>query len=95
MKVVLGSSRDAIAEWMDGTLKVRVRAQPEKGRANATVEKLLVERLQLSLRQVCITSGRTANRKVVEIEGLTVEEVLLRQPVHRTGSRLLPRSQKR
>ncbi len=70
VKVVPGSSRDGIAEWLDGTLKVRVRAQPEKGRANAAVEKLLAEHLHLSLRQVHITSGHT-----VEIEGLTDEEV--------------------
>ena len=75
VKVVPGSSRDGIAEWLDGTLKVRVRAQPEKGRANAAVEKLLAEHLHLSLRQVHITSGHTAKRKVVEIEGLTDEEV--------------------
>ncbi len=89
VKVVPGSSRDGIAEWLDGTLKVRVRAQPEKGRANAAVEKLLAKRLHLSIRQVHITSGHTAKRKVVQIEGLTDEEVLSRLKP------LLPSSEKR
>ena len=75
VKVVPGASQDGIAEWLDGTLKVRVRAQPEKGKANAAVAKLLAKQLGVNVRQVQIASGKTTSRKVVEIEGLTETEV--------------------
>jgi hypothetical protein len=78
VKVVPGAARDSIAEWLDGTLKVRVRAQPEKGRANAALVKLLATHLSVAVRQVRIASGKTASRKIVEVDGLTHEEVFQR-----------------
>ena len=78
VKVVPGAARNGIAEWLDGTLKVRVRAQPEKGKANAAVVKLLASQLGVGIRQVRIASGLTASRKVVEIDGLTEAEVCRR-----------------
>ena len=76
VKVVPGSSRDCIAEWLDGRLKVRVRAKPEKGRANAAVEKLLAKTLGVAPRQVQVASGWTSSRKIVEIDGLSDDDVI-------------------
>lgn len=75
IKVVPGSSRDVIAGWLGDVLKVRVRAKPEQGKANAAVEKMLAKALGLPKQSVKITAGKTASRKTVEFEGLTLEQL--------------------
>ncbi|MGH2901193.1 MAG: DUF167 domain-containing protein, partial [Solirubrobacteraceae bacterium] len=45
IKVVPGSSRDDVAGWLGETLKVRVSAPAERGRANAAAETLLADAL--------------------------------------------------
>lgn len=80
LKVVPGASREGVDGWLGEALKVRVRAAPEKGRANAAVEKLLAEALGLPPAAVRVVSGFTAPVKTVEIEGLTREEVERRWP---------------
>jgi len=75
IKVVPSSSKDVIAEWLDDTLKVRVRAPAEKGRANAAVVKLLKRTLALPKGGVRILSGKTSGWKVVEIPDLSESEV--------------------
>ena len=47
IKVIPGSSRNCIAGWLGDTLRVRVTASPERGKANAAVESLLSETLGL------------------------------------------------
>jgi uncharacterized protein len=75
IKVVPGSSRSAIVGWLGDTLKVRVTAPPERGKANLAVEALLREALGLSAGATRIVSGASSPRKVVEIVGLSEQEV--------------------
>jgi uncharacterized protein YggU (UPF0235/DUF167 family) len=75
IKVVAGSSRNCIVGWLDDTLKVRVRAKREKGRANAAVEVILADVLGISRGNIRISSGMTSSRKLVEIRGLGESEV--------------------
>lgn len=77
VKVVPGSSRTVIAGWMGATLRVRVAAPPERGKANAAVEALLSKVLGLSRGEARIVSGNTSPHKMVEITGL--EEAELRR----------------
>lgn len=75
IKVVPGSSRSGVAGWLGDTLRVRVTAPPERGRANAAVEALLREVLGLSAGQVRIVAGGASPRKIVEIVGLSDAEI--------------------
>lgn len=75
IKVVPGSSRSGIAGWLGDTLRVRVTAPPERGKANAAVEDLLREVLGLSAGQAKIVAGGSSPRKLVEIVGLSETEV--------------------
>ena len=61
------SSKDGIAGWLDYTLKVKVKAAPEKGKANKAVIKVLEQLLNLQKGSVTIESGLTSSKKVVEI----------------------------
>ena len=68
IKVVPKSSRDQIAGWLGDRLKVRVSAPPERGKANAAVEKLLAEALDLPTSAVRVVAGATTPLKSVEID---------------------------
>ncbi len=68
------SSADALegsAEAADGSihLKARVRAVPEKGAANAALEKLLAKALGVPALAVSVVAGGTARLKTVRVIG--------------------------
>jgi uncharacterized protein len=67
------SSRDGIDGMVvlaEGpVLKVRVRAVPEDGKANAALEGLLADWLGIGKRSVTVTGGQTSRTKAVTIDG--------------------------
>ena len=62
---------DGIGEAADGGIHLiaRVRAVPEKGAANAALERLLAERLDLPKSSVKLVSGSTSRLKTVRFFG--------------------------
>lgn len=71
VKVVPRSSRSEVAGAMaDGTLKVKVAAVPEKGKANAELCAVLAAHFGVAARQVEVIAGTTSTRKRVRISGL-------------------------
>lgn len=78
LKVVPGASRAGIAGWLGDKLKVRVRAPPERGRANAAVIALLAAALGIPEERLRIVAGTSSARKVVEIDGLSAAQVRAR-----------------
>jgi uncharacterized protein len=75
VKVIPKASREGIAGWLGETLKVRVRAPAQKGKANAAAEALIADALGVGSDRVRVVAGRTSERKVVEVSGLTVAEL--------------------
>jgi uncharacterized protein YggU (UPF0235/DUF167 family) len=75
VKVVAGSSRSGIAGWLGNTLRIRVAAPAERGKANAAVEALLSDVLEIPAGGAKIISGSSSPRKVVEIVGLSEAQV--------------------
>ena len=69
-KAVPASSRDEIVGWLGDALKVKVKAPPEKGRANEAVVALLAERLGVDASTVSVASGHGSPAKVVSVDGL-------------------------
>lgn len=67
IKVIPSSSKDAIVGWLEDTLKVKVKAPPEKGKANKAVIKIIEKALALEKGSVTIESGLTSSRKTLEI----------------------------
>jgi uncharacterized protein (TIGR00251 family) len=78
VKVVPRAAKDEIVGWLEGALKVRVRAPPEDGRANRALEALLAEALCLKKDAVTVAAGWSSARKRVAIAGLTREEIVSR-----------------
>ena len=56
-------------------LKIKITAPPVEGKANKQLLKFLAERLQLLTSQINLRSGNTSRHKVVEIRGLSINEV--------------------
>ncbi len=51
-------------------LKVKVKAPPEKGRANEAVVALLAERLRIDDSSIAMVSGHGSPAKVVDVDGM-------------------------
>lgn len=72
------ASRDRIAGWRDGVLRVSVSAPPLEGRANAAVLELLADRLGVAKSRLRIVRGLSSRDKAVAVDGMVEDEVLTR-----------------
>lgn len=70
------ASRNSVEIGGDGTVRVRVTAPADKGRANDAVVKLLAAKLGVSRSDVCIVRGHTSRNKVVRIAGIDREDAI-------------------
>jgi uncharacterized protein len=70
------ASRSEIAGEQEGALRVRVAAPPVDGAANEALVEMLAKLLHVAKRNVRIVAGLTSRRKVVEVDGVTAEQVL-------------------
>ncbi len=75
VKVVPGSSRNHIAGWLGESLKIRVTAIPEKGKANDAVVSLLADTRRVPKQDVTISSRASSPRKAFKISGLSHSEI--------------------
>ena len=66
-----GDAIEGVEEMADGRahLRARVRAAPEKGAANAALEKLVATALGLPRRDVTVVAGGTSRLKTVRLIG--------------------------
>jgi uncharacterized protein (TIGR00251 family) len=76
VRLTPGAREDAVAGWRGDVLQVRVKAPPERGKANEALCRLIEEILAIrAIGTVNIWRGVTARNKLVRIAGLTDEEV--------------------
>ncbi|MCF7853016.1 MAG: DUF167 family protein [Simkaniaceae bacterium] len=75
VKVVLKSSSDQIIGFEGNILKVKLNAIPEKGHANKALIRLLSKALHLPKTSITIVQGETSRQKILQIEGLSDEEL--------------------
>jgi uncharacterized protein len=69
------ASRSGIDGLHGDALKIRVHAPPVEGAANEAVVELLTAALGVSRGAVRVVSGAASRTKVVEIAGVTVDQV--------------------
>lgn len=68
VKVLPCSSKNEITDVMDDeTVKIRIAAPPEKGKANKELIKFLSKELEISKDRITIISGKTEPVKLVKI----------------------------
>jgi len=74
-KVVPGSSRTSVVGVLNGMLKIKVSAAPEKGKANQSLVKFLAKELGVKTKCVTIVSGLTNPIKQIRIESISAERL--------------------
>lgn len=76
-KIVPGSSSPTrISGLLDGMLKVKVAAAPEKGKANKCLLEYLAEQLGVKKNSLSIISGQTNPVKHIQISGISADTLL-------------------
>ena len=70
-KIVPGSSRTAVVGLLDGMLKVKVAAPPEKGKANQCLIAFLAGQLGVKKNAISIVTGQTNPVKHMQIVGIS------------------------
>ena len=77
VKAVPGSSGPTrICGLLDGMLKVKVSAAPERGKANQCLLKFLAKQLGVKKNAVSIISGKTSPVKHVQVSGISTDTLL-------------------
>jgi uncharacterized protein (TIGR00251 family) len=71
IKVIPKSQKNEISEIMEDeegqTIKIRIKAAPEKGKANKELIKLLSKEFSLPKQNIEIISGKTSQLKLLKI----------------------------
>ena len=76
-KIVPGSSSPPrMSGLLDGMLKVKVSAAPEKGKANQALIKFLAQQLGVKKNAINIISGQTSPIKQIQVTNLSIDVLL-------------------
>lgn len=78
VKVLPRSSKNMVLGEQEGALKVKLAAPPVDGEANQALIKYLASFFDVPRRNVVLLKGESSRNKVLEIKGLSREELLLK-----------------
>ena len=70
-----GASTEGVVGFDDNVLRVRVKAPPIEGRANAALSKLLAGILGVPPSNITIVRGARTRRKLLTVEGLSQDQL--------------------
>jgi len=69
------ASKSEVSGLHDGVIKIRIAAPARENAANLALVKYVSNQLGVAKRSVRIVAGQASRRKVLEIDGLTWEEI--------------------
>jgi len=75
-KIVPGSSRTSISGIFNGMLKIKISAQPEKGKANRCLLEFLAKQFGVKKNAISIISGQTNPIKQIQVSGISADTLL-------------------
>ena len=78
VRVSPNAPRNEVAGYSEGIFKVKIAAQPAKGKANQKLIEFLSDQLGVRKACICILKGETSHNKIVSITGLDLAEVVRR-----------------
>ena len=76
VKVSAGSSRKTISGLLDGKLKVKITAAPERGKANQALIHFLAQKLDIKKNNITIISGHTSPFKTIQVSNISKHTLL-------------------
>ncbi len=68
VKIIPCSKQNEIVGFIDDWLKVKIKAKPEKGKANKELIKFLVQKFNIAQDKIKIMSGLTKRNKVLKLD---------------------------
>jgi uncharacterized protein (TIGR00251 family) len=83
VKVQPNAGRNEVVGQANSVWKIKIAAPPDKGKANKELVDFLSDLLDIKKSRIAISRGQTSHNKVIEIEGLSLEEVLSRLDVEK------------
>ena len=75
VKVIPGASKSAVVEVKDDTLKIRIAAVPEDGKANEELRSFLGKALKLPKKDIVIVSGEKSRFKTLRLPSTAREKL--------------------
>lgn len=78
VRVTPGASRNEITGIINGVLRVKVAAPPDRGKANRELIDYLSGVLDIKKSSLQILRGHTSRNKVIAIDGLSLAEIMTR-----------------
>ncbi len=79
--MIPGAAKNQVVAVAEGILKVKIHAQPEKGKANDELLHFLAELLNLRKSSLTVVQGLTSRNKLVAVSGCATEELTARLQV--------------
>jgi uncharacterized protein (TIGR00251 family) len=86
VKVTPGASRSEVVGLDGDTLRVRVAAAPERGKANRALTDFIAGILGVRKSAVTVARGASARTKIIEIDGLTETDIRAKLGISREGA---------
>jgi uncharacterized protein len=75
VKITPNSSRNEILGQMNGVWRIKIAAQPEKGKANKELIEFLSHYLDVRKDDILILKGHTSHNKLMGFNGISQEEI--------------------
>lgn len=75
VKVKPRASREVVEGWKEDVLVVRLTSPPVEGAANSSLIRLLAKKTGLSRSRIRIVSGEKGRSKVLEFEGIELQDL--------------------
>ena len=76
VKIQPNASKNEIVGFEEDVLKIRIKAPPEKDKANLELIRFLAKKLDLSRSDITIKKGRTNRKKLLEIQGISNQDLM-------------------
>lgn len=71
VKVTPNAPKNQIVGWLNNTLKIKIAAPPQKGKANKELINFLAKEWNVQKSDIKIIKGRRSNTKLLETMGIS------------------------
>ncbi len=69
------AKQNKVVDEHGAVIKIKLRAPPVEGKANAALRSFLAEELNISESRIVLARGHKSREKIIHIDGLSEEEV--------------------